>query len=147
MATPELILAHADERDLTRLGEYRAVGGYRSPARALELAVASVKRKTSIAMGGRSMAYHPMLQHSIAEMALTVTVEPAQSRVAAGSRITATASATDASSAVRIALRLDVGGTTVATGAGLLEHVLNASTAPSPNINRWPNPIRPSARR
>ncbi|HVE82971.1 MAG TPA: Ig-like domain-containing protein, partial [Myxococcales bacterium] len=63
-----------------------------------------------------------------------LTVEPAQSRVAAGSRITAIASTTDASSTsspVRIALRLDVGGTTVATGAGLLEHVLAASTAPA----------------
>jgi hypothetical protein len=33
VAAGELILAHVEERDLTRLDEYRAVGGYRSPAR------------------------------------------------------------------------------------------------------------------
>ena len=38
--------------------------------RALEVAVAGVKTKTSIALGGRSMAYHPMLQHAVAEMAV-----------------------------------------------------------------------------
>jgi alkylation response protein AidB-like acyl-CoA dehydrogenase len=38
--------------------------------RALELAVAGVKKRTSIALGGRAMAYHPMIQHSIAEMAV-----------------------------------------------------------------------------
>ena len=38
--------------------------------RALELAVAGAKKKTSIALGGRAMAYHPMIQHSIAEMAV-----------------------------------------------------------------------------
>jgi alkylation response protein AidB-like acyl-CoA dehydrogenase len=38
--------------------------------RALELAVAGAKKKTSIALGGRAMAYNPMIQHSIAEMAL-----------------------------------------------------------------------------
>jgi NADH-quinone oxidoreductase subunit F len=32
-----LVLAHADERDLTKLPEYEAVGGYRSLRRALEL--------------------------------------------------------------------------------------------------------------
>jgi alkylation response protein AidB-like acyl-CoA dehydrogenase len=37
---------------------------------ALELAVAGAKKKTSIALGGRAMAYHPMIQHSIAEMAI-----------------------------------------------------------------------------
>ncbi len=37
--------------------------------RALELAVAGAKKKTSIGLGGRAMAYHPMIQHSIAEMA------------------------------------------------------------------------------
>ncbi len=36
--------------------------------RALDLAAAGVKKKTSVAMNGRSMAYHPMLQYTIAEM-------------------------------------------------------------------------------
>jgi alkylation response protein AidB-like acyl-CoA dehydrogenase len=40
--------------------------------RALELAVAGVKRRTSIALGGRALAYHPMIQHSIAEMAIEI---------------------------------------------------------------------------
>ena len=38
--------------------------------RALELAVADARKKTSVAMGGRSMAYNPMIQWEIAEMAL-----------------------------------------------------------------------------
>jgi alkylation response protein AidB-like acyl-CoA dehydrogenase len=38
--------------------------------RALELAVAGAKKKTSLGLGGRAMAYHPMIQHSIAEMAV-----------------------------------------------------------------------------
>ncbi len=38
--------------------------------RAYDLAVAGVKKKTSVAMGGRSMAYNPMTQYSVAEMAL-----------------------------------------------------------------------------
>jgi alkylation response protein AidB-like acyl-CoA dehydrogenase len=38
--------------------------------RALELAVAGARKRTSIALGGRAMAYHPMIQHSIAEMAI-----------------------------------------------------------------------------
>ncbi|GAC1478970.1 MAG: acyl-CoA dehydrogenase family protein [Acidimicrobiales bacterium] len=38
--------------------------------RALELAVAGSRKKTSIAMGGRAMAYNPMIQHTIAEMAI-----------------------------------------------------------------------------
>ena len=38
--------------------------------RAMELAVAGVQKKTSVAMGGRSMAYNPMLQYSIAEMGI-----------------------------------------------------------------------------
>jgi alkylation response protein AidB-like acyl-CoA dehydrogenase len=40
--------------------------------RAIDLAVASLKRRTSIALNGRSLAYHPMLQHSVAEMSLTL---------------------------------------------------------------------------
>jgi alkylation response protein AidB-like acyl-CoA dehydrogenase len=40
--------------------------------RALDLAVAGVEKKTSIGMGGRSMKYHPMLQHSVAEMVLAL---------------------------------------------------------------------------
>ncbi len=38
--------------------------------RALELAVAGVRKKTSMALGGRPLAYHPLIQHSIAEMAI-----------------------------------------------------------------------------
>jgi alkylation response protein AidB-like acyl-CoA dehydrogenase len=40
--------------------------------RALELAVAGAKKRTSIALGGRALAYHPMIQHSIAEMAIEI---------------------------------------------------------------------------
>jgi len=38
--------------------------------RAIDLAVASARRRTSIALGGRSMAYHPMIQHTLAEMVI-----------------------------------------------------------------------------
>jgi alkylation response protein AidB-like acyl-CoA dehydrogenase len=38
--------------------------------RALELAVADTRKKSSVAMGGRSMAYNPMIQWEIAEMAV-----------------------------------------------------------------------------
>jgi alkylation response protein AidB-like acyl-CoA dehydrogenase len=38
--------------------------------RARDLAIASVKRKTSVAGLSRSMAYHPEVQHTIAEMTL-----------------------------------------------------------------------------
>jgi alkylation response protein AidB-like acyl-CoA dehydrogenase len=38
--------------------------------RALELAAADARKKTSVAMGGRSMAYNPMIQWEIAEMAV-----------------------------------------------------------------------------
>lgn len=40
--------------------------------RALDLAVAGLKRRTSIGLGGRALAYHPMLQHTVAEMTLTL---------------------------------------------------------------------------
>lgn len=40
--------------------------------RARDLAVAGVQKKTSVAMGGRSMKYNPMLQHSFAEMTLAI---------------------------------------------------------------------------
>jgi alkylation response protein AidB-like acyl-CoA dehydrogenase len=46
--------------------------------RALELAVAGVKKKTSIALGGRALAYHPMIQYTIAEMALELETASAQ---------------------------------------------------------------------
>jgi alkylation response protein AidB-like acyl-CoA dehydrogenase len=36
--------------------------------RARDLAVAGVSKKTSIALGGRSMAWNPMIQHTVAEM-------------------------------------------------------------------------------
>ena len=38
--------------------------------RAFELAVAGCKRRTSIALDGRSYAYHPMVQYAVAEMAM-----------------------------------------------------------------------------
>ena len=38
--------------------------------RAFELAIADVCGKTSIGLGGRSMAHHPMIQHEIADMYL-----------------------------------------------------------------------------
>jgi alkylation response protein AidB-like acyl-CoA dehydrogenase len=51
--------------------------------RALDLAVAGVTRKTSVAMGGRSMAYNPMYQHGIAEMRLSLdAVEAHLDRIA-----------------------------------------------------------------
>jgi alkylation response protein AidB-like acyl-CoA dehydrogenase len=40
--------------------------------RALDLAVASVKTKTSMAQMNRSMAYHPEVQHNVAEMVLAL---------------------------------------------------------------------------
>ena len=40
--------------------------------RALDLATASLKKRTSIGLDGRALAYHPMLQHTVAEMALTL---------------------------------------------------------------------------
>ena len=52
--------------------------------RALDLAVDGVSRKTSAAMGGRAMAYNPMIQHEIAEMALALDAAVAHvDRVAA----------------------------------------------------------------
>jgi alkylation response protein AidB-like acyl-CoA dehydrogenase len=44
---------------------YTAIG-----ERALELAVASAQKRKSVALGGRTMAYHPEIQHEIADMAL-----------------------------------------------------------------------------
>ncbi|MGZ6994715.1 MAG: acyl-CoA dehydrogenase family protein [Acidimicrobiia bacterium] len=38
--------------------------------RALELAIASAGKRSSVALGGRSMKYHPEIQHEIADMAL-----------------------------------------------------------------------------
>ncbi len=40
--------------------------------RARDLAIEGIKAKTSVALGGRSMAYHPMVQHSVAEMQLAI---------------------------------------------------------------------------
>ena len=40
--------------------------------RALDLAIASVKKKTSIAQLFRSMAYHPEVQHAVADMVLAL---------------------------------------------------------------------------
>jgi alkylation response protein AidB-like acyl-CoA dehydrogenase len=38
--------------------------------RAMELAIAGLQKKTSVAMGGRSMAYNPMAQYAVAEMGI-----------------------------------------------------------------------------
>jgi alkylation response protein AidB-like acyl-CoA dehydrogenase len=38
--------------------------------RAMDLAVAALGKKTSVALGGRAMKYHPMMQWSVAEMAI-----------------------------------------------------------------------------
>jgi alkylation response protein AidB-like acyl-CoA dehydrogenase len=40
--------------------------------RARDLAIAGVKKRTSIGLGGRSMAYHPLIQHSVAEMVIEI---------------------------------------------------------------------------
>jgi alkylation response protein AidB-like acyl-CoA dehydrogenase len=40
--------------------------------RARDLAIAGIKKRTSIGLGGRSMAYHPMIQHSVAEMVIEI---------------------------------------------------------------------------
>jgi alkylation response protein AidB-like acyl-CoA dehydrogenase len=40
--------------------------------RARDLAVAGLKKRTSIAMGGRSLVYNPMLQYAVSEMTLTL---------------------------------------------------------------------------
>ena len=38
--------------------------------RAMELAISATQKKTSVAMGGRTMAYNPMVQYEIAEMGI-----------------------------------------------------------------------------
>ena len=56
---------------------------YAIAQRALDIAAASVKKKTSVAMGGRSMAYNPMYQYVLAEMFLQVeAVGPHLERIA-----------------------------------------------------------------
>ena len=40
--------------------------------RALELAVGMAQKRTSVALGGRTLAYHPEIQHAIADIALEV---------------------------------------------------------------------------
>ena len=61
MAAPELILGHADERDLTRLDEYRAIGGYQSLARAREMEPAQIVQTiTDATLRGRGGAGFPM---------------------------------------------------------------------------------------
>lgn len=52
--------------------------------RAFDLAVADAKKKTSISLGGRSMAYHPYVQHAVADMALELdAMIPQADRIAA----------------------------------------------------------------
>ena len=60
-AAPELVLAGADERDLTRLDDYRAVGGYDALARAREQEPAAlVQTLTDATLRGRGGAGFPM---------------------------------------------------------------------------------------
>ena len=40
--------------------------------RARDLAIAAAKKRTSVAYGGRAMAYNPMVQHAAAEMTLAL---------------------------------------------------------------------------
>jgi alkylation response protein AidB-like acyl-CoA dehydrogenase len=52
--------------------------------RARDLAIAGVKQKTSVAMNGRSMAYHPMTQYAVAEMTIELErMRPQIERIAA----------------------------------------------------------------
>jgi NADH-quinone oxidoreductase subunit F len=61
VATPELILAGAEEHDLTRLDEYRALGGYQSVARARDLQPDElIGQLTDAALRGRGGAGFPM---------------------------------------------------------------------------------------
>jgi len=60
-AAPELLLAGAEERDLTRLDEYRAVGGYEALARARGMTPAAVVQEiTDATLRGRGGAGFPM---------------------------------------------------------------------------------------
>ena len=43
-----------------------------SPSGRCELAVGRREKRTSVALGGRTMAYHPEIQHAVAEMALAL---------------------------------------------------------------------------
>jgi alkylation response protein AidB-like acyl-CoA dehydrogenase len=75
--------AGADEYVLTLFGWFQPLFGniYVGLAeRARDLAIERVKKKTSVAMGGRSMAHHPEVQHMIARIfyeleAMTAQVE------------------------------------------------------------------------
>ena len=40
--------------------------------RARDLAIAGARKRTSIGLGGRSMAYHPMIQYSVAELIMEI---------------------------------------------------------------------------
>jgi alkylation response protein AidB-like acyl-CoA dehydrogenase len=40
--------------------------------RAFDIAVANAQKKTSVAMAGKTMAHNPMVQHTVAEMALVL---------------------------------------------------------------------------
>lgn len=52
--------------------------------RAFDLAVAGVKTKTSVPLGGRSMAYHPYVQSAVADMVLELdAMVPQADRIAA----------------------------------------------------------------
>jgi NADH-quinone oxidoreductase subunit F len=59
--TPVLVLAGADERDLTKLGEYREVGGYEMLAKARKLEPqALIDELTASNLRGRGGAFFPM---------------------------------------------------------------------------------------
>ena len=52
--------------------------------RAFDLAVDGVHKKTSVPLGGRSMAYHPYIQHAVAKMAMELdAMVPQADRLAA----------------------------------------------------------------
>jgi alkylation response protein AidB-like acyl-CoA dehydrogenase len=52
--------------------------------RARDLAVAGVREKTSVALGGRTMAWNPMIQHAVAEMDMELDAMSAQVERVAG---------------------------------------------------------------
>lgn len=52
--------------------------------RAFDVAVEGVKKRTSLALGGRSMAYHPYTQHAVADMVMELdAMVPQAERIAA----------------------------------------------------------------
>src|SRR4249919_4141487 len=61
MAVDEITLAHADERDLTKLAEYQAIGGYEALAKARKLKPEKiVEELLTSGLRGRGGAGFPM---------------------------------------------------------------------------------------